>query len=401
MNFFKSRKVKTTSGDPYLDHVVSIQSDDSNISFTSANAIKNSDVFTAIKIIASDIASSPIQLIKNSMPHVDDKITQVLNSTPNAEMDGWHFKFSLAVNMLLNGNSYAEIKRLDNDEIELHLLPNSSVSVTQSENGDVFYNVGEKKRKLKSSDVLHFKYFTQDGITGLSPLYALRDELKIQKAGNKTWFSFFSRGVNGSGILKVHKSDLDGNAKKAIREKFEEANGSTDGDNALRTIILDDSMDYKTLEINTDVLKLVNSSDWTTKQISKCFGIPSERLGVENVHSSSTQSNLMYIQNTLMHYFSAFISELDKKLNNENEYNFRFNTDRLLEVDPATMIKNVLDQVRGSLITINEGRAKLGLSPQDGGDRLLASLNYTYLDSLEKYQFRDQEDENGTGKTSN
>lgn len=400
MVFFRSKSVQTTTGDPFLDHVVSIQSDDYSTDFSSVKAIRNSDVFTAVKIIASDIASSPLQLIKASMPQADDTLVKLLNERPNPEMDGWHFKFALAVNMLLNGNSFAEIKRKDGKIDELHLLPNSSVTVKQSDDGAISYSIGDRKRKLKSRDILHFKYFSQDGLTGLSPLYALRDEMKIQSAGNKTWFSFFSKGVNGSGILKVHKSDLDGKAKKAIREKFEEANSSSNGDNALRTIILDETMDYKTLEINTDVLKLVNSSDWTTKQISKAFGIPSERLGVENVHSSSAQSNLMYIQNTLIHYFNVFVSELDSKLKSDVKENFRFNTDRLLESDPETMIKNILDQVKGSLITINEGRAKLGLPSMNGGDRLLASLNYTYLDSLEKYQFREQEENNGTGKTS-
>ena len=199
--------------------------------------------------------------------------------------------------------------------------------------------------------------------------------------------------------MKVHKSDLDGKAKQAIREKFEEANSASNGDNALRTIILDETMDYQTLEINTDVLKLVNSSDWTTKQISKAFGIPSERLGVENAHSSSVQSNLMYIQNTLIHYFNVFVSEFDGKLKSDVAENFRFNTDRLLESDPDTMVKNILDQVKGSLITINEGRGKLGMPSLDGGDRLLTSLNYTYLDALEKYQFSEKEEKNGTRET--
>ncbi|MGY3748489.1 phage portal protein [Vagococcus acidifermentans] len=330
------------------------------------------------------------------MPQADNSITKLLNEAPNSEMDGWHFKFALAVNMLLNGNSFAEIKRKGQEVISIELLPNSLVTVKQNDNGVVYYVIGEKKRKVKAENILHFKYFTQDGLTGVPPLYALRDEMKVQSAGNKTIFNFFSRGINGSGILKVNKSDLDTTAKRAIREKFEEANGSSDGNNALRTIILDETMDYKTLEVNTDVLKLINSSDWTTKQIAKAFGISSERLGVESVHSSTIQSNLMYLQNTLVHYFSCFISEISKKLGKD----FRFNTDRLMETDPETIMKNTLEQVRGSLLTINEGRAKLGLPPQEGGDRLLASLNYTYLDSLESYQFREQEGQNGTRKKS-
>jgi len=254
--FFKSRNQATT-GDPFLDHVISIQSDDYTTNFTNVNAIRNSDVFTSVSIIASDIASSPVQLMKNNMPQADDELVHLINEQPNSVMDGWHLKYALAVNMLLNGNSFAEIIREDEKPVAIELLPNSSVTVTQADNGTIKYNVGERKRAVKPSDMLHFKYFTQDGLTGLSPLYALRDEMKIQKAGNRTWYNFFSRGVNGSGILKIHKSDLDAEAKQAIREKFEEANGSSGGDNALRTIILDDSMDYSTLEINTDVLKQI------------------------------------------------------------------------------------------------------------------------------------------------
>lgn len=395
MAFFKSKQIQTTTGDPYLDHVVSIQSDDFSTGFTSVTAIRNSDVFTAVSIIASDIASSPLQLIQNSMPQPDDELIRLLNETPNTYMDGWHFKFALAVNMLLNGNSFAYIHRENGKISSLEFIPNSNITVEQLEDGSLRYQIGKRKKKINSEDMLHFKYFTQDGVTGLSPLYALRDEMKIQKAGNKTWFNFFSRGVNGSGILKVNKSDLDVEAKNAIREKFEAANGSKDGDNALRTIILDETMDYKTLEINTDVLKLVNSSDWTSKQIAKAFGVPVERLSVENAHSSSVQNNLIYMQNTLVHYFNVFVSEMDNKLRDSDNEHFRFNADRLLEADPETKIKNILDQISGSLLTINEGRSKLGLPAVDGGDRLIASLNYTYLDTLEKYQFREQGAENG------
>ena len=70
---------------------------------------------------------------------------------------------------------------------------------------------------------------------------------------------------------------------------------------------------------------------------TNCQGVcvPIERLGVENEHSSTVQSNLQYIQSTLIHYFNVFVSELDTKL----ETNIRFNSDQLLETDPETKVK--------------------------------------------------------------
>lgn len=389
MGLFTSLNAVSSTGDPFLDAVVSFTTSDNNAPYTGVRALRNSDVFTAVKIIASDIASNDIQLLNEGKTENTEAL-QLFNERPNSYTDGWHFKFALACNMLLNGNSYAEIKRKGNEIESFHLLPNSRVTVKQLSNGNLAYEVEQESglsRKLSAENVLHFKFFTQDGLVGTSPLYALKDELDIQKSGNKTLFNFFTRGVNGSGILKVQKSDLDRGAKEAIRKKFEEANGSANGDNALRTIILDDTMDYKPIEINTDVLNLVNSNDWTTKQIAKVYGISTDRLGVEAQHSSNVQSNMMYLQNTLIHYFKCFTSEISSKIVPLSEKKIlRFNPDRFMESDPQAALENAIKAVQGTLMTINEGRAKLGLPAIDGGDRLLTSLNYTYYDTLEKYQ---------------
>lgn len=357
MTLFVSKDIQTTTGDPFLDAVVSM-TDDNNTSYTGIKAIKNGDVFTAVKLVASDIATSPIQVITGGQVQQDDELTDLVNRKPNAKIDGWHFKFALAVNMLLNGNSFAEIVTDNTGVKSLELLTNSTVAMKEKTNGSIYYEIkeGNRSRILKPDSILHFKYFTTDGLTGVSPLNALADEIKIQKAGNKTLYNFFARGINGSGILKVNKSDLNAEAKKAIREAFEAANGSDDGNNALRTIIMDSSMDYSTLEVNTDVLKLINSTDWTTKQVAKVFGIPIERLGVENQHSNNVQSNIMYLQNTLIHYFRCFTSELEYKLGNQ----FKFNPEFLFEADPATMTENVVTQFKEGIIDRNEARSKLG-----------------------------------------
>lgn len=74
--------------------------------------------------------------------------------------------------------------------------------------------------------------------------------------------------MHGTTVIKVHQSDLGPEAKDNIRKQFDEANT---GDNAVNTIVTDDTMDISNLSLNTDVLKLVNSNDWTTRQIAKAL----------------------------------------------------------------------------------------------------------------------------------
>jgi len=389
MAFFKRLGSTRSATDPFLDAVLSFTSNDYVNSYDDIYALRNSDVYTAVKIIASDIASSPIQLTTNNIVEADSDLNYLLNVKPNDLTDAWHFKFALCANMLLNGNSYARIIRdKQGNPLRLDFLPVSSVIVkTDGLNINYEYTDEEgNKINLNQNDVLHFKYVTYNGLTGISPIFALGKEIQMQDAGNNTLLSFFKNGVKGSGILKINQGNLNSKAKENIRKKFEEANN---GDNELRTIILDSNMEYTPIEVNTKVLELVNNNVYTTKQIAKAFGIPLDKFGMELTNTSSDQANLSYLQNTLSHYFAAFISELNIKLLSypQNRVSqFKFNTDRLLEVSTDKLIESLSKGIQSSILTVNEARTKLGLPPIENGDKMLVSLNYTTLNGLEQYQ---------------
>jgi HK97 family phage portal protein len=383
VNFLNTKPIpRDDNSEPFLDALVSLTSNDSG-TYVGAGALRNSDVFTAVRVIASDIASNPIK-------YADKRLTTMLNKHPNDNTTAWAMKFSLAATMLLNGNAFALLDRNNSGQVtSIRQIPNSQMVVTQNTStGVITYTytpLEGGKRSLKAADVLHFKCYTTDGAVGLSPLYALTDEMVVQKSGNKMLKGFYRSGIQGTGILKVEKSGLDAKSKATIREKFEEANS---GDNALRTIVIDDTMSYQKLEVNSDVLKLVNSNDWTTRQVAKAFGLPLERLGLENDHSSSTQGNALYLQNTLTQYFAAFTSELDYKLST-GDNRFTFDTSAFFTTDPAAAQDMAIKGLQGSVRTTNEARDLIGLPPVTGGDSIMASLNYTPLDNLAAYQNKD------------
>ncbi|MFG3610992.1 phage portal protein [Rummeliibacillus stabekisii] len=390
MSFFKSRNYeqRDMTTQEVLDVIIS-GSGSNILSYTNVNAIRNSDVFTAIKIISSDIASSDIELLDNGLVNKESDLNYLLNVKPNDLMSAYTFKFALTANMLLNGNSFARIIRdSKRNPVRLDFIPMSSMAAT-TDGMEIEYQYTDDNGKtmiLNQSDVLHFKYFSHNGLTGVSPLYALVNELNIQEAGNKTLLGFFKSGVNGAGILKVKQANLDKKAKTNIREKFEEANA---GENNVRTIVLDETMEYTPIQINTEILKLVNSNDWSTRQIAKCFGIPMNRLGIEFTNTSTEAEGIAYLRDSLSHYFNCFSSEMNIKLIEyplNRSSKFKFNSDRLLESTPAQMMETMIKGVQGSILMINEARRKMKLPPVPNGDVLLASLNYTPIQNLEKYQ---------------
>ncbi|WP_231834078.1 phage portal protein [Bacillus subtilis] len=388
MAFFRSLDKQSTGAREFNEIILGLD----GLSYTSVSAIKNSDVFTAVLTLASDIAASPIMVHQNGVEEKDSDLYRLLNEKPNDYYSGYFFKFILVANALMNGQSYAEIVRdKEGTPLELIHLLNSEVYAEQLQDRNEilyrYYPSGGKERVLKPENVLHIKFFSMDGITGMSPLSSLKHEIESQEAGKRLVTDFFRRGVNLSGIVNMKKGHLSPEAKDKIRNEFEKANSGIK--NQQRVVVLDENMEFSQLEINTKVLEVVNNYTHSTKQIAKVFGLPAHKLGIEQVNTSLEQANLDYLTNTLSNYFAAIASELNFKmlpypLNLQRK--FQFDTRRFRETDAKTKRENVIALLQNGIFSLNNALAEYGYEPIPNGDKRYMSLNYVNIDSMDEIQ---------------
>ncbi|WP_076656545.1 phage portal protein [Lactiplantibacillus plantarum] len=337
--FFDTGKIEPDKDTAFLDAVVSMSSNDSV--FVGASALRNSDVFAAINIIANDLASNKISVPKSGL------LESRLNDKPNNNMNGRNFKFALAAQMLLSGNSFALIT-----DDGFQFIPNSQMTVQQDDvSGQLTYIYtpnGGKGRQISPDKILHFKCFTQDGATGVSPLYALQSEVSLQAKGNNLLKGFFD--TPSRNVLQVHKTDLSSDAKNSIRNKFEQANRGI-----LSTVVLDDSMDLKGLQVDEGLLRAINTNEFSTQKIASCFGLPQSMLNVEEVHSSAAQVAAQYYQSSIYKYMDCFTSELAFKLGKQVIYD-----DSRLRINKQQDIENVIELTKAGVYTAEEAKEKLG-----------------------------------------
>lgn len=387
MTFFRSLTAFNDSGS-WLDFT------DSNPRYLPVDKLRNSDVFTAVNVIANDIATNPIKLESDNVNHISDSnfsdLNYLLNVKPNDYMSARDFKYSMAANLLLTGNGYARILRSNrrNKPMSLVLLKPSWVTLEVDDDTQAIrYNIQDNTHNpyyLEPEDILHVKFLSTNGLVGASPLYSLVDEVTLQKQGNKLLNDFFGSGINGSAILKM-PSNISPDARDKVRDRWIQANT---GDKTHRVMVLGRDEEYQPVEIDTSILKIVNSNDYTTKQIAKAFGIPVSRLGLENAHTSLPQSNLDYIQNSLDHYFNRFTSEFNIKLlsfQQAKKYHFEFDVSRLMELDTETNMKQTLSWYQNGLLDDNEARQRLGYAPHAdsmAGKRVVMS-NYIPITNIE------------------
>lgn len=360
-------------------------------SYTGIRALKNSDVLTGVTIVAGDIARFPI--VKKDMDGnivQDETLNYLMNVKSTDKVSARHWKFAMAVNAILCGNSYSRILRdpVTKNALQYEFYPPSAVSIEQDVGKNTYYYMfyppnGKKQIRCDPEDVIHWKFFTTDTLYGRSPLLSLGDEINLQDSGIATLLKFFRDGFS-SGILSLKGAQLSGEARKRARTEFEKSReGSTGGS----PIILDSTMEYTPLEVDTNVLGLINSNNYTTAQIAKCLRVPPHKLAVTNPNQSVKQLNDDYILNDLPYYFGAITSEHQLKNFDDNERH-----KYMLEFDTRSVTGRNVEEIRklvdGGLISKNEGRVELGKIKLDDPnmDRIQVSLNYVPLDKQDEYQ---------------
>lgn len=387
MSFFQPLGSSKVS---YDDYVASVLAGDISQKYLGVSALKNSDILTATSIIAGDIARFPLvkKDVNGDIIH-DEDINYLLNvkSTNNASARTW--KFAMAVNAILTGNSFSRILRdpKTGQALQFQFYRPSETTVEETDNHDIVYTFTDtltgKKIKCFAHDVIHWKFFSHDTILGRSPLLSLGDEIDLQKGGINTLIRFFKDGFS-SGILKMKGAQLSGEARKRARVEFEKMREGAIGGSPL---VFDDTQEYTPLEIDTNVLQLITSNNFSTAQIAKALRVPSYKLGVNSPNQSVAQLMEDYVTNDLPFYFDAITSELGLKTLNDNDrrlYHIEFDTRSVTGRNVDEIVKLVNNQI----LTPNQGLVELGKqkSTDPNMDRYQSSLNYVFLDKKEEYQ---------------
>ncbi len=362
-------------------------------SYSGIGALRNSDVLTAVSHVASNVARFPIVILdddKNAVKNIKS-VDYLLNKHPNDMLSAYHWRFLMTVNAILTGDGFSRIIRDPHTKapLEIQYFPPSQTYIDDSDVTNIKYEFTPINQKgggqtivVPAEDVIHFMFFTYDGIYGRSPLLSLADEIGLQDDGIKTLRRFFKSGLKG-GLLKA-KGKLSPEARLKTRKAFEYAQANS---NAGSPIVTDDTFDYSPIEIDTNVLQLINSNNYSTAQIAKALHIPAYKLAVNSPNQSIKQLNEDFITSDLPYYFKPIASNLEMTmLTDRQRHNCHIEFDTRKETGMS--MDDVQKGVTNNVITPNEGRVRMGLVKSDNPDldRFQSTLNTVFLDKKEEYQ---------------
>lgn len=276
-------------------------------------ALRNSDIFSLIMQLSGDLATVKFDSSSDR--------TQALLDGPSQTSNGFSFWQSMFAQLLLDGNAYAyRWRNINGVDLRWEYLRPSQVQPMLLEDGSgLVYNINFDEpvygtfENIPQVNVIHFRLMSKNGgMTGISPLTALTNELDIKDASNRLTKSALEQSVITNGVLKVTKGGLLDAKKRAARSRsfkwqIENSNGGP--------AVIDDLEDYQPLEVKSNVAQLLNQVDWTSKQIAKVYGIPDSYLNGQGDQQSSLKMMGSQYAQSLNRYVKPIESELNRKLN--------------------------------------------------------------------------------------
>lgn len=326
-----------------------------------SGALKNSDIYSVINRISSDVASAKF---KTENSYVSD----VLNS-PSRLISRFSFWQGVLVQLLLSGNAYIPfvrgrgLEQVPPSDVQINYLKgNQGISYTVAENN------GRSEMQLSQDEMLHFRLMPDAKyryLVGMSPLESLTYETSISNSSKKGNLNAMNHAINPGGVLKWETLKASDEEKTAMRVQFQEQNeGNTGG-----VMVLDNSMDYTPFEIKQDVLKqLQESGEYSANNIAKAYGVPVDMMGggstTESQHSNIDQIKGTYLM-TLNTDVNPILDELREKLNAPD---LQLDIKGMIDVDDSLKINQINSMMTAGTITSNQAQFLLqrdGYLPED------------------------------------
>ena len=359
--------------------------------------MKNSIVYRCVNEISKGASSVPF-MVKSGDQVLENHPIISLLSRPNPLQSHSEFFNSVFGFLLLSGNAY--ILRVGSEQgapKELHLLrPDRMVIKGGSKpipdryeymvNGRIqaTYEVDDASG---FSEVKHVKLWNPlDDFYGLSPMSAAAIEVDQHNMSGKHNVNLLSNGARPSGAVIFKPQDDAGitvNLSESQRQQLlTDLNNRFSGTaNAGRPMLLEGDFDWKEMGLSPKDMDFINLKHMAATDIALCFGVPSQLVGVPDsqTYANVAEARLALYEETIIPHLRKIESDLNEWLVpmfGEDLY-FCFDIDKIPALAERTKrtYENITSAVREGIMTRNEAREQIGLSPIDGADDLYISAN--------------------------
>ena len=354
--------------------------------------LKNAIVYRCVNEISKGAGAVDFMLKNDDMMVEEHPLLDLLNR-PNPLQSSSEFFNSLFGFLLLSGNAYIlKVGSEVGSPRELHLLRPDRIQIKGGGkpipdryeyivNGRV-QNVFDVDQDTGSSEIKHIKLWNPlDDYYGCSPLQAAAEEVDQHNLSSKHNINLLNNGARPSGAVIFKPKDDQGFAVNLTESQRQQLltdlnNRFVGSGNAGRPMLLEGDFDWREMGLSPKDMDFINLKHMSATDIALCFGVPSQLVGVPDsqTYSNIAEARLALYEETIIPHLKLIQSDLNEWLvpmfSEELEFCYDIDGIPALAERKRKTYENITSAVNTGIMTRNEAREIIGLSPITGGDDL-------------------------------
>ncbi|WP_268846450.1 phage portal protein [Flavobacterium aestivum] len=302
-------------------------------------ALKLSAFYNGVDQISNDIAKIPFAIYqkdgKNRISRTDHPANKLIATEPNYLMTTFVFRKTMAISYLIRGNALAKINvNATGYPVSTDVINWDDVRDIRLKKGELLYDVKGYDQPLLSSEVLHFKNFSHNGIVGVGVITYAAQQLGLAiEVQEYSATNFQNKGVR-QGVIQTEKTIEKG--KDKIIAGWKSAMGEKSPD---RIVVLDDGFKFQPINITPQEAQIIEQSRFGIEDIARWLNIAPHKIKSlqQSTNNNIEQQSLDHVSDTIQPHITNWEQEYAKKLITptelQNGYYVRGNLGVLLRAD--------------------------------------------------------------------
>lgn len=350
------------------------------------------EIMTACRTIAELIGSMTIYLMSNTERgdiRIINELSRTIDINPMPNMTRMSWMESIVMNMLLYGHGNAVVMPHTWNGYLESLEPISAGRVNFIPIGYRDYRIMIDGMEKKPANLLHFTY-NPDPVylwKGRGLQIFLRDVANNLKQAAATEKGFMESKWKPSIIVKVDGM-IDEFSNPAGRQKLLESYVKSSEAGEPWLIPADQFNVEQVRPLSLADLAINDTVELDKRAVASIIGVPPFVLGIGEYSKDAWNS---FIQNKVRPIALGIQQEMTKKLILSPNWYLKFNTLSLMDWDLQTIYTVFAGLADKGMVTGNEVRDRIGMSPMEGLDGLRILENYIPVDKIGDQKKLEQE----------
>lgn len=342
------------------------------------------EIKSGIEKIAEIVSSMSIHLMKNTSNgdiRIVNGLSRFVDIEPSKKMNRQLLISWIVQEMIIHGNALVIPHTKKGYLVELETIPFGSYSFVGDDksrkNKKYYIRISKDGKVYRQDEVLHFRYNPdlKKPWMGQSQEVILRELINGLGQARSTVHDFLENQMLPTAIVRVDALPTDLKSEEGrdeIEKRFikRAKNG--------QPWIIPSMMDVEQMRpLTLNDVGINERVEIDKKTVASILGVPECLLGVGEYNKDEYNN---FIRTKIAVICKAIEQELTRKLLIDDSSYFIFNRKSMLSYDLDTLGDLYMNLFEHGIVTGNEVRDVMGMSPLDGLDRLLILENYIPVD---------------------